>query len=82
MICGPLFLRATEGCDELDDKSILGETEYGTGVAQKRMPGDAPKMESNRAFTLGTFGAILLNLRLEDPVEKHTKARWARAWLW
>ena len=36
--------------DEVDDKSILGETEYGTGVTQKWMPGDAPKMELNRAF--------------------------------
>ena len=47
--------------DEVDDKSILGETEYSTGVTRKWMPGDAPKMELNRGFKVIMRRAVTLS---------------------
>ena len=44
--------------DEVDDKYILGETGYGMEVTKKRMPGDASKMELNRAFKVTMRRAV------------------------
>lgn len=47
--------------DEVDDKSILGETGYGMETTKKSMPGDAPKMELNRAFKVTMRRAVTVS---------------------